>query len=203
MSPDWVWDEAYSPFAKHGDTFLTVAPGGINIWTVDADAIHQICAKREAFPKPCEMYEILDIMGKSMLTTEGHTWKAHRKITSPGFNEKNNALVFDESVSQTQQMLKQWTGPEGNGNITIQDIAADTMRTTLHIISRVGFGVSLLWPGEKPKKEDVGGFSSATLQGDHTMSFAHALSTLLERVLFVTFIPLWILSTFPLCVAVD
>lgn len=196
MSPDWVWELGYPPFARHGDTFLTVAPGGTLLWTVEPEAISQICARREAFPKPLESYEILNVFGSNILGTEGQTWKAHRKITSPSFNEKNNVLVFEEAVNQSQQMLKQWTGPEGKGNFTLKDIAPDTMRATLHIICRVGFGVSLLWPGEKPKNkvEAASGFSSEELLDGHTMSFANSLSTLLERLLLVVLMPRWLLS---------
>lgn len=166
------------------------------MWTVDAEAITQICAKREAFPKPLENYALLEIFGKNLVTTEGNTWKAHRKITSPSFNEKSNALVFGESANQAQQMLKHWTGPEGKGNFTLETVAADTMRTALHIISRVGFGVSLLWPGEEPENTDpaAGSFSSSELRNGHTMSFADALGTLLESILMVGFIPTWLLS---------
>jgi hypothetical protein len=36
------------------------------------------------------------------------------------------------------------------GNVTHDDILTDIMRLTLYIITKIGFGVSLLWPGEKP-----------------------------------------------------
>lgn len=205
MTPDWAWEKGYSPFARNGDTFCTAAPGGILVWTVDADAVTQICARRDAFPKPLESYEILNIFGKNLLSTEGHTWKAHRKITSPSFNEKNNVLVFEEAVNQSQQMLKHWTGPEGRGNITLDTVATDTLRTTLHIISRVGFGVSLLWPGEEPKNKEEA-ISSEELVDGHTMSFARALGTLLERLLLVVLIPTWLLSknpAFPISAGTD
>lgn len=91
-TPHWVWDKGYPPFAETGDTFLTVAPGGVLVWTVDAEVISQICANREAFPRPLKSYKILEIFGENLISTEGRTWKAHRNILSSSFNEKNSVL---------------------------------------------------------------------------------------------------------------
>jgi hypothetical protein len=121
----------------------------------------------------------------------------HRKVTAPGFNEKNNALVFQESVAQTQGMLRRWMGPDGKANHTLTEVPVDSMRLTLHIISKIGFGVGLLWPGEEPSEKD----KKASLNyGSHeptegfTMSFEHALSSLLENLVWILLFPDWLLS---------
>jgi hypothetical protein len=197
MYPDWPYQQLYDPFEKHGDTFLTASPTGLLIWTAEPEAIHQITQRREAFPKPLESYRILDIYGRNVISTEGVDWKVHRKVTSPGFNEKNNALVFKESIAQTQGMLRKWLGADGRGNRTLTEVPMDSMRVTLHIISKVGFGVGLLWPGEEPSEKDrVAGlnYSSHEPTEGFTMSFEHALSTLLENLIWVLLFPEWLLS---------
>jgi cytochrome P450 len=173
--PDWTWELLFEPFREKGDIILTVSPGGINIWLANAEAIHQVTARRDAFPKPLESYRILEIFGRNIITTEGGEWKQHRKIAAPGFNEKNNTLVFAEAVAQAQGMLRKWMGPDGKGNNTLEEVPTDAMRLTLHIITRIGFGVRLLWPGEK-------------------MSFEHSLDTLLENLIWVLLTPKWVLS---------
>lgn len=195
--PDWPWQQLYDPFAKHGDTFITVSPNGVLLWTAEPETIHQITQRREAFPKPLESYRVLDVYGRNVISTEGTDWKLHRKVTSPGFNEKNNILVFKESVSQTQGMLRKWMGPDGKGNQTLTELPMDSMRVTLHIISKIGFGVGLLWPGEEPDEKD--NTASLNYSGHEptegfTMSFEHALSTLLEKLIWVLLLPDWILS---------
>jgi hypothetical protein len=40
-------------------------------------------------------------------------------------------------------------------NPTIEEVPKDAMRLTLHIISRVGFWVRLLWPGENPDEKET------------------------------------------------
>src|ERR1700712_2952473 len=135
--PNWLWQLQYEPFLKMGDVFLLVSPGSIQIWVANAEAIHQITSRRDAFPKPTETYQILNLFGRNILSTEGPEWKSHRKVTSPGFNEKNNVLVFEESCQQTQGMLRKWTGQAGSSNITLDEVPTDAMRLTLHIISRI------------------------------------------------------------------
>ncbi|EMR87512.1 hypothetical protein ACHAPC_002532 [Botrytis cinerea] len=198
MTPDWCWEKLYHPFAKNGDAFLTVSPGSILGFVSNAEATHQITSRREAFPKPLESYRILEIFGRNVVTTEGIEWRGHRKISSPSFTEKNNALVFAESCTQAQGMLRRWLGPNGNGNVTLKEVPTDTMRVTLHIISRIGFGVRLLWPGEKARsKEQESVYSSNEAPEGHTMSFERSLSTLLETLVWVLFLPKWLLRLMP------
>lgn len=73
----------------------------------------------------------------------------------------------------------------------------DVMRLTLHIISRVGFGVRLLWPGENPvKKENARDavFSSSDPPEGHSMSYETSLDTLLGSLVWVILAPEWLTS---------
>lgn len=199
MMPDWVWENQFEPFEEHGDAFLTVSPGAVHVWLANAEAIRQVTSRREAFPKPLESYKILEIFGRNIITTEGSDWKKHRKVTSPGFNEKNNALVFAESCRQTEGMLRKWNNARESGDATLNELPTDAMRLTLHIISRIGFGVSLLWPGETASKAEntsEAAFSSNTPPSGHTMSFEHSLDTLLENLIWVLLTPKWLLSMY-------
>ncbi|RDW92411.1 hypothetical protein BP5796_01805 [Coleophoma crateriformis] len=194
MTPDWCWEKLYEPFKRTGDTFLTVAPGGIICWVSNAEAIHQIATRREAFPKPLGSYAILEIFGKNVVTTEGPEWRTHRKALSPAINERNNALAWGESITQAQGMMRKWTS---DGVTTIKDVPTDTMRLALHIITRIGFGVRLLWPGEslgEKQSEEDAAFSSNEPPEGHSLSFEDSLSTLLERLLWVLLTPKWLLK---------
>ncbi|KAL3424050.1 cytochrome p450 3a21 [Phlyctema vagabunda] len=197
MTPDWCWELLYEPFRKTGDTILTVSPGGIICWVTNAEAIYQIATRRESFPKPLSSYAILEIFGKNVLTTEGPEWRAHRKILSPALNERNNSMAFTEACAQAQGMLRKWTG---DGVATINEVPKDTMRLALHIITRVGFGVRLLWPGEQPsEKQSVqdSAYSSNEAPEGHSMSFEKGLSTLLERLIWVLLTPKWLMQYLP------
>ena len=194
-----MWNLLFEPFKKHGDIFLTVCPGRIYIWSANAEANLQICSRREAFPKALESYAILEIFGRNIITTEGIQWKQHRKVSAPTFNEKNNALVFAEACSQAQGMLKNWLSGDKSGSKTIKEVQEDTLRLTLYIISSIGFGVRLLWPGqkpvEKPSAKDAVYSSNEPPEG-HTMSFEDALTVMLDRMIMVLIIPKWLLSKY-------
>ncbi len=104
---DWFWKARYEQFQKIGaDTFLTVAPERVTLNTADANVIAQITNRRDDFPKPVQLYALLRIYGDNVVVTEGQRWRHHRKITSPPFSEKNNHLVWRESLTQTQAMVR-------------------------------------------------------------------------------------------------
>src|SRR5208282_4856086 len=92
-----------------GEVFLIVSPGQIYMNCSNAEAIVQMTMRRNDFPKPIEVYGIIDIYGSSILSTEGADWRRHRKIVAPAFSEKSNALVWKESVRQAAGMLKFWS----------------------------------------------------------------------------------------------
>ena len=73
---------------------------------------------------------------------------------------------------------------------TVSDIAAATMRLSLHVISRAGFGRRLLWPHEELEENGQAG----VVPEGHTMTYKDALSTLLENIIAVMLLPRWFLG---------
>ncbi|KAK2762770.1 hypothetical protein FQN54_000944 [Arachnomyces sp. PD_36] len=209
VDPDWTWSHRYEPFHRLGtDTILTVSPGGCVMWTVDPSVISQIASRRNDFPKPTALYTSLDVYGKNIITTEGEQWRLHRKITSPPFAEKNNVLVWQETVYQAQKMLVSWLGEDGGGNRTVHRLMDDTLRLSLYIISKAGFGVRLQWPetGEEretrlePSKENLNDPIKIRNEGyseTHTMSYMYSLYVVLEHIIIVMLVPHWILKNSP------
>lgn len=197
---EWTWRMKYEPFKRLGtDTFLTVSPERNVLYTADADVISQITTRKNDFPKALEVYESIKIYGNNVITSEGQAWRHHRKITSPPFSEKNNHLVWTETLEQCQAMSIGWfDGDTGKtGSKTIYTLAEDTMRLSLYVISRAGFGVHLQWPGSEgahahehaKNKED----SSAFAQG-HTMSYTDAMASLLHHLIWILILPSFLLS---------
>ena len=161
--------------------------------TAEASVITQITQRRNDFPKALEVYAILNVYGRNVVTTEGQEWRHQRKIASPQFNETNNRLVWKETLSQAQDMINSWFELDKDRSITIRTVAEDAMRLSLHVISRAGFGVSLVWPGAK----DVDQNEASKLKEGHTMSYTDALSDLLEYIIPVIVIPKPLLKLLP------
>ena len=200
--PDFSWDLRYEPFKRLGsDTLLTVSGGDFCMWTADADVISQLTTRRNDFPKPTHIYSSLDIYGKNVVSVEGATWRRHRKLTSPPFTEKNNHLVWTETLEQTQTMLKGWLGKDGKGDQTVERIMDDTMRLSLHVISRAGFGRKMEWPQSEDALKSTEPCKilneEAEISEGHSMSFTYALHVLLDNILFVFLIQHWILRFSP------
>ena len=199
--PDWSFEYGHQLFKSVGhDTFLTVAPDGITMYTCEPAVISQITTRRNDFPKPTQIYKVLDIYGKNVVTTEGQMWRQHRKATSPPFTEANNHLVWAETIDQAQKMVNSWVGK------TVDRVMDDTMRLSLHVISRAGFGRRLDWPQEGDAEtidqtyDDPSKIRNKQLEADdgHTMSYTYAIHCLLDNILFQFLLPRWMLERLPL-----
>ncbi|KAG4433097.1 hypothetical protein IFR05_011415 [Cadophora sp. M221] len=173
VTSTWPLRLRHAPFTRLGtDTFLTVSPGGIILNTADADLIAQITSRGTDFPKPTQIYRLISIYGENIVSSEGATWRHHRKLTSPAFSEKNNQLVWKETLDLSQTMVASWAGT-GKSRTTTQ-VAPDTMRLSLEIISRAGLGQQMDW--------DDGDDSQALPMG-HTMSFSSSFQFIALNIL--------------------
>jgi cytochrome P450 len=140
----------YMPYEKLGkDVFLLASPTMIHCFVADAEAMTQITTRRTDFPKPLEMYRALDIYGKNLVSTEGADWRMHRKLAAPSFGERNNELVFTESLHHAKSLLGLWAGPDGRGNQTVAEPSLGAMNFALYVISSAGFDVRVVWPHEE------------------------------------------------------
>lgn len=197
---DWIWNSLRKPLDELGTEAILLVSSKVNVLFVsDASVIHQITSSREKFPKPTEDYEVVNTFGHNIVTTEGPEWRRHRKAMAPGFNEQNNRLVFHETVMQAEGMVRHWMrGGSATSSKTIESLPDDTMRITLYVITAIGFGVRLLWPGDTAKPDDGSGLIMFPDEpdGEHTMSFQASIKLVLEEAFLIVLLPLKVLSKF-------
>jgi len=202
MQKDVLWDNLYYLYRWAGaDTILTVNAWGLMIYTAEPDVITQITTRRNDFPKPLRMYKILDIYGKSVISVEGKEWRKHRKVTSRPFDEKNNHLVWTESIEQVQAMLGTQVG-EKHASEDLFNVPELAARMTLAVISKAGYGVKVPWKDEEDEaseKEDQGAGTldtawAAGKKYGHTLSYPDAMRELADKIFFMLLIPEFILS---------
>jgi len=75
-------------------------------------------------------------LGRCLLTSEGETWRRHRRIMAPAFDPRSVAGYAPIMTDVAQALLAKWdTLPEPRET----DVAAAMMHATLHIISRAMF----------------------------------------------------------------
>jgi cytochrome P450 len=77
-------------------------------------------------------------IGRGLLTSEGDTWRRHRRIMAPAFDPKSVAGYLPTMVKVTISMLERWAALSQGSDI---DINKEMMHTTLHIISKAMFSV--------------------------------------------------------------
>jgi cytochrome P450 len=204
--PDFSFLNRHEYFKRIGtDTFLVVSPGGIVMYTCDPDVVNAITTRRNDFPKPTAIYTLLDVYGRNVVTSEGNHWRMHRKAISPSFTEKNNHLVWRETIDQASTMLSTWLGPDKKGDRTVDRVPDDTMRLSLHVISRAGFGRRLKWPeadanilvDDYKDSSKIQNTEDDVAEG-HTMSYTYAIHCLLDNILFQLLIPRWVLKNVPI-----
>jgi hypothetical protein len=179
------------PYEKLGkDVFLVASPSIIHCFVADAEAMTQITTRRNDFPKPLEMYRALDIFGKNVVTTEGADWRMHRKL-----GEKNNELVFTESLHHAKSLLGLWAGLDGRGNQIVAEPSLGAMNFALYVISSAGFDVRVVWPHEEGnpgierKSEGKSMFVGSDVPAGHQMNYREALSELLHNIMITLIIP--------------
>ncbi|KAF4618135.1 hypothetical protein G7Y89_g14973 [Cudoniella acicularis] len=212
-SKNWVWPMIVEPHRswhyaqelreKLGDTYMIISPAQIHIVSYNAEINAQVSARRNEFPKPTEIYEIVDMFGKSVLTTGGPEWRRHRKIVGPAFSEKSNILVWKESLKQGEGMLKFWSRQEGNvvGDMKVGNTSVDTTLMALYVVSSAGFGIRQVWEGEDEDQlgtKVVPGFNTSKLKPNHTLQFKDAINQLVHSVIWFALIPVWLLRKSPL-----
>ncbi|KII87602.1 hypothetical protein PLICRDRAFT_54684 [Plicaturopsis crispa FD-325 SS-3] len=143
----------------------------------DAAAIKEVTSSRSRFPKPVKQYKVLSFFGDNIVASEGEQWKRYRKITAPAFSDRNNRLVWDETVKIMQDMFN--TKWENRDEIVVDHTVDITLPIALFVIGVAGFGRNITW------KEDT------VLPAGHQMTFKDALHVVSTDVFLKLIIPNW------------
>src|SRR5271166_2309630 len=104
----------------------------------DPDAIRHVVLDNAAnYTKTEISRRILEPgLGRGLLTSEGETWRRHRRIMAPSFDPRSIVGYAPIMTELSERLLAQWDAlPDGSE----VDVAAAMMHTTLHIISRAMF----------------------------------------------------------------
>jgi cytochrome P450 len=75
-------------------------------------------------------------LGRGLLTSEGETWRRHRRIMAPSFDPRSVTGYAPIMIEVTQGLLEGWDALADGSEL---DAAAAMMHLTLHIISKAMF----------------------------------------------------------------
>lgn len=166
-----------------------MGPGSITLRTSDPGLVAQITHRKNDFPKPVENYTLLEIFGVNIVVTEGADWRRHKKVVGPGFSEKNNKNVFEESLRHANNLLKSWSSWEGNdkSDMKVDNMAPDFMTLSFYIICAVGFDLPQKWPTQQ--RDKLSNESDDEIPDGHTLSFNESMQTLMRGIKWIALIP--------------
>ncbi|PSS02162.1 cytochrome P450 [Coniella lustricola] len=158
---------------------------------------------RSEFQKNPVQYNLLDMYGVNLVTTNGKLWERHRRITTPPFNESVSETVWDESARQADAARRSWMEQSAAEEATVP-VSGGGVRTTQHdttgiafnVLSAAGFGIQFSFDdvvrkraGNKAGKREGGGDDtdrSNVAKNDHTdhvmVRYRDALTLLLAHV---------------------
>ncbi|OSX59381.1 hypothetical protein POSPLADRAFT_1059568 [Postia placenta MAD-698-R-SB12] len=165
---------SFTPWLKKHDDFAQY----------DSDIISgEITGARTRFPKPLDAYEGINVYGHNIVGTEADEWKRHRKITAPSFSERNNRLVWDETIGIVQELCEDvWGGKDH----VVENIVDVTIPLALFVIGAAGFGRQMSW------KADL------NVSHGHTMPFKDALHVISVELWIKALLPSWFVEWAPI-----
>ncbi|KAF1994472.1 cytochrome P450 monooxygenase-like protein [Amniculicola lignicola CBS 123094] len=163
-----------SPHLSLGPLFLIVTPSGNWLKVADFALVNDILKRKDEFGRDMEAFKVLDIYGKSLATTEGADWNRHRKVAAVTFTEKNNELVWRESLLEASQMLRFWMA---RAKQPIRTLGEDTKIFTLNVLAAALYDKSYPFESreESQKREKAEGKSKA-------FGYRDSLSTILRMI---------------------
>ncbi|GLB37532.1 putative cytochrome P450 [Lyophyllum shimeji] len=141
----------------------------------DAAAIKEVCSSRSRFPKPIHHYTLLLFFGRNIVASEGEEWKNYRKISAPAFSDRNNRLVWEETVKIMDSLFKDVWGSQKV--ITTDHCVEVTLPIALFVIGAAGFGREISW-----KDDDV-------LPTGHKLTFKNALHIVTTDIFLKLIVP--------------
>lgn len=148
IGAQWWFSVKHDCFQKAGQDIISnisLDNFGPVFIVADAEATQEILGNRVRFPKPTEVYFILELYGRNVVTTEGDIWRSHRRIAAPSFSDSNNRLVCQETGVVVSSLFEQWKDKEKIHYDNVNDL---TMSLTLMVICSAGFGVHVPWEDE-------------------------------------------------------
>lgn len=87
-------------------------------------------------------YKVLLAFGPNLVASEGEEWKRQRRLVAPAFSEKNNKLVWDETVRIVYDLFDNVWGKEDT--VVIDNITDLTVPVCgLHTVARLPASNSL------------------------------------------------------------
>jgi cytochrome P450 len=133
---------SYRDLAAYGDIVeMPLFPGHRFFVVSEPGYAEYILAKNQDNYVKAFTYRPLRVfLGSGLLTSEGETWRRHRRLVQPVFSRRQVMSFAPQIVAAARRTARHWdTLPSG----IVFDVAAQMSRLTLDLVGRVLFGADL------------------------------------------------------------
>jgi cytochrome P450 len=133
---------SYRDLAAYGDIVEMPLYPGRRLFVVSRPeyAEHVLVRNQDNYVKAFTYRPLRIFLGSGLLTSEGETWRRHRRLVQPVFSRRQVLAFAPQMVGGARRTLSHWdTLPSG----IVIDVAAQLSRLTLDVVGRVLFGADL------------------------------------------------------------
>jgi cytochrome P450 len=103
-------------------------------------AEHVLAKNQDNYVKAFTYRPLRVVLGSGLLTSEGETWRRHRRLVQPVFSRRQVMEFAPQMVAGALRTIRHWdTLPSG----IVIDVAAQMSRLTLDVVGQVLFGADL------------------------------------------------------------
>jgi len=159
--------------------FLTGKP---TVYTSNLDVARQVVTGgvKSHWIKPEDGSRGMLLFGMNLAAAEKDTWRRHRRIMGPAFNNKAYGLVWDRTIRTYNDMItaEGWSNPS-QAAFDEPIVQRLTFKFALHIIGSCILGLNSLSWIEPPKDASA------------EMSFQESLNIVSGTILIATIVPKW------------
>jgi cytochrome P450 len=136
-----------------GDRFLLSRP---------EHAEHVLATHQDNFVKPFTAKGLRALIGDGLVTSDGETWRRHRRLVQPLFSRRNVATFGPAIVGASRRMLNTWAGrPAG----TELDVAAAMSALALDAVGQALFSADLTGDADQMSRAMKAGQRVALIAG--------------------------------------
>ena len=135
-------DAYVSLAARYGDTIrVPVGPrSAFFLLSRPEHAEHVLAARQDNYVKAFTYKPLRALIGDGLLTSEGETWRQHRRLVQPVFSRRDVTRFGPAITDAARRMLKDWAElPDG----TQLDAAAQLAALALDVVGGALFGTDL------------------------------------------------------------